>query len=1717
MAPFRTIVLLLTAALAGSLSSTKEVREAVSSASVDVTETAFLVTPSLGPSLLESSVSCAVLAPVFRQSARPQAATLLVPDGSKTQVPAPPPFRPSLWSLVAPVPAPASWSLDQEVHLPLSRSIRQHGALLILAAGTHGSTALTAAILLLRGLSLLLSFGFWLAGLVFGLGHLLAFPAIAVVNAFARVLDSADGEAWIPDVGPFPRATAPRYRHPRRLFFNRYTHRGWYEDVAASSPRSDEFFLRLYARPTPAHRTPRQFRRAQEAAATNRLQHALNGNIALAPARRRSRRHRQTRTSRVRKNLSDYISGFSAPVPQPWSRPRGARPSPPSHGLGAFRSVTVIPRRPTFRRTQVAPILRVPILAGTVQGYLAQAVVADDRLTRQNARNATWELLISSSHRDRLIGVAAVTLAKEDNGLRPRPRNFDRATAMGKTDPGPAISTVSREKYTMQVTSAAPILESLGGAMRVPTEYLVSAAPPDFASFAPGIDESIPRTITDTAAPVTLLHGDAFVGLTRPSRFRRHFPETARLIAQPFEDSPPLYVAQRAGRAIPVNAGVRHFGLHPVPPTSINPQYEMLGMLASGDYSESTRRSVESILSRSRLAGVRGNRNVILNWEALAQDRFEAQHGLFTAASAGQRYYRAMYVLWSRYFQARLHAHLQDQGYRAPVQAAHPPAFPQRDLIYMGTHFRHTEGNDNRIVANGDPESPIFDTTGEAFYQLTNGGAVLIDAESMPDDVLREIVNAFVPQTRAHLWNQRGPGAGNVNRYASPLASENIHGAQTVYIHWGNRQNIVPHWDLRGDAAMPGAPAGPQHPIFHDLNFRAIQPSCRVIMRAILHMINAHHCGSDAREAFDAVLYRSVGFRVHGTPVARPAAPNGIVLSAGSNALYLPHDYTLQAYYDPFYSRLNPDPIFASIFSLTSRQFMWTIWYPNLFNGLAINWPSHAFGLYGREWRARTGHNIGGQHRDRHVYELTHTVAEDQLSQWKALHRTAAHMQYRCAPSELTALTQEQWVSDDLFADNMPCYFHHLYTEMWALDSIPAHAMFPLPYTIPLWPQDQPKPEGGIMDQQDFVRLGRDLEHFKGFNWARDGGMQYSGQHYLSVGDGRASFRHMAGAVVPEYQWEVWVTPFQRERPAAPNPFAPTWVGPIGSPFADFAVPGSVSSYNASRNRVNAIGVGITAATPEPLRQQVNEAWFRLTEEDPLQGVCVTYVMPSGKRRDFDYANEYSILSLHDRQDGEFAGLGIVSATDLSNYRSAQTAAIALLGARPAGTLAYPGYLANDNSPHVPRTRVRALPANPARHGILSTRPRRPLDEDLNRTPTPRLPTPPPPSAPPQAPPPGPGPDYWGPQWHQPPPHLLPQPPVPDHASQPQYLSAPANGPHVAYQGHNPYHVDQLPRMQPAYAHLDGRGVQVQFQPQPEIPPVFGDALPGTRERQARAQQAFLSDHQARQAQAPLPLPRPQVLPPRPQPPPPRQSQRIPDHIENDDGSYRFAGPLRAPVARQLGILDDAERLQVDVHAGGSTYPAGSRLPGSDPSRYGGYDADGTDIPRGVRSVRAAYPQQSNAQRIYRQHDPTAPQPPAPTFIPEEVARAPQSQQDMLFPPPPVQPMVNPADLGYQPRRTRGDQGSRRPPSPAPVQQPLYTANSYRPSAFGTAPAIGHVGAAVHVNRPPHFDVDDPPIPNDSAAIETQNGFLNLHAPVNLDPTDSPSHQLDRLIRRPGN
>jgi hypothetical protein len=957
-----------------------------------------------------------------------------------------------------------------------------------------------------------------------------------------------------------------------------------------------------------------------------------------------------------------------------------------------------------------------------------------------------------------------VSISPFEGSLRRTTHDLFLTLSLGTFHAGETrMESIDRSQYYVANINAMPMRPELANVAPVPSEYLISSSPNTGEALVDlSLDSSFPEILTiretEIVRPAAL---PGYFTLSIPTTFKAHSPDRARSFPDEFTEEFPLVILGTAGSVgvavadrLPVRVpspmcGEIFLPRQPKPLDQISLRYSGLIHLAEGDNSKRAKETIDSILAPFRMVGANIPRT-IPNFEGVRQQMYFGAHALFSYAKPGQQYLRLAFRMLSMYMEAMTYEHLnatmptvfanRHRRYNAAATSVLPLSATQ--IRYLGTDAVQTKGDSAFVVtgatapappgAGGVPGAPgvpglitslaeagLWDPTANVPHKLSCGKAAFVDARAMTPETLRIVLSCLLPKDGNNAINvytaHDNAQANNFQFWSTPYSDIRFPGVPEIFIHWGDRpaQDTIPYGDLVGsDRTVIADPYPSQNPwpAYVDQHpLRGVYSSFSIQV-AIQHMIANHHCAGDFKQALDMITYRMFSPLPQASPAMKTNAQRALVFSSGGTDLRLPLDITLPAYFDVAWDVMPMPDSLNRFFATPAKEVLNAAYFPNYHALAALNWPSHTFTIRGQQLDELAARPlVTNATKDSRTHLNTHfdTPRRDMNNRWTVAVLTAMSTMYGYSPSPLTALCGPQRPVND-WQEHCSIYYVNPYAHMHMARCFPHHMLLPDLKSTIVWPEDQPAPMSHISDNDREFRVGRATPKYKGFNWVQDGAMEYSIRHLLALPSANGelvSDPHIPAHAGRQGDWEIghWHAPFQHKFPVTPSFFDPIFMGPPGTHWGNFIVPGSCNMYDLRRNRVKALGArvkdSVSVADLRAIKRD-NNAMLG-TNTTPAQGglpYCISVMGADGRPNERESANEYVTATIYNNANVLSAFAMTLKADAIESQNNFQYT-LSLLGDRPMDATRWPAYLANDNNPEVPRPRARArrsdfFPAN---------------------------------------------------------------------------------------------------------------------------------------------------------------------------------------------------------------------------------------------------------------------------------------------------------------------------------------------------------------------------------------------------------------------------------------
>jgi len=804
----------------------------------------------------------------------------------------------------------------------------------------------------------------------------------------------------------------------------------------------------------------------------------------------------------------------------------------------------------------------------------------------------------------------------------------------GSIDDAPASSS-SASLAPAWINNPAPIA-ALGGVRQIPTPIVATQLSPSLDTH--WTPELLPEQVTPNVVTWAAEAAGTRISVQRESMFRYHFPTTLNSAREPEEFR--VNLSSTWMRRIDIDADStiansynRNFRPQRID-RSIMTEFSAIARVLDNALDIDTLKEADAMLGYSRAMGSRGQR-FAPNWEANLMARWQQTRDLAVRARATRFYQEFSFRLMSKFIGAHISTNLIESvpGYARLV--------PNTATNVQIIHINAETIPGVPAVPGPPPVPPVPPMWGEAAMWNSDvldgflqGRRQFVDAEGWSREDIAAVIGCLAPQDVEQLprLTTLAPIPGrprpvpegdilmNVLRHTFP--NEVTH----IYVHHGSNPLPTP-----ADAAWIQA---------HAFDF----PSLSVVTRVIRSYSLRHGLGESFVDAFDAALYRSVGFdfqQAMGTDVEKTSTE--IIDASGHSALYLPRNITISSYFDTFFIPAVVPPVLEGILQLTPSHIAAAGSLACHFRAVSLSWAAKAAAETGNVWEPISPATPVVL-RNHHLKFLDRPYS--QLNLWSTLFANAMATQYGFAPKRHTILSEENLLVDWWIRYMVPTLRNH-YLELWAMKTIPTFQV--LPYYDPQactshvhWAPGTPDQTAGLphFQQDRKVRLAREFEPFPNVSWLGDGGAEYNAQFYAAQGttppaNMRDSFCYENPAGIPKARFRRWAGQLAHSFPGAVANGVLHQFAPSGSHFSDFVLPGSLLPYRlVARSLQN---WGVTESDANPLTDREVERWWRASKGEAHQSLMVNYRSPFRTHEQVDDLVDYSVV-LWDRNNS-FAGM----------------------------------------------------------------------------------------------------------------------------------------------------------------------------------------------------------------------------------------------------------------------------------------------------------------------------------------------------------------------------------------------------------------------------------------------------------------------------------------------
>lgn len=784
---------------------------------------------------------------------------------------------------------------------------------------------------------------------------------------------------------------------------------------------------------------------------------------------------------------------------------------------------------------------------------------------------------------------------------------------------------------------SAPTIQALGGVRQVVTSLINGRlASENGVSW----DWSLwPTDMLRLRPTWTLTNNNYDIVSQRTSEYIRHFPEdTERThLPQRFTESLKSVFAFRATEAAPLANTIRPAqysrSFEPSRMARVfRTRYMSLAPILEGKADAEVFKNAQQVLSQHRLFGTNGKR-MFPDWDAQEMTR---NQDIFQLSSRVQtREYRELaFRLWSKYLlavQAESMMRTLQGGALAVIDTTAGIA-----ITHMNAHYIPPNPNANPpVLAATNPELPFWDPAAQ--LALERGFKQFFDASGMSREQIAALLGCVAPTTL-----DRTPR----------LRFTQANGTHTTY-WFGNGKFLFPNQvdEIFLHYGMGNIPSAVDQQWI--LDHTHDMPSSALLASVIRIVAGKLDIADDLATGLDLAMHQGVIYRNRDILNRYANAPNrdGQMFSSGDDSLFMPRNISIDGYFSPFFE--------AGLLPTKQTQLLAPNRYDEVIHAQALisharavslNWASKAVTLLGQHWTAATPGaavaNVNQWLRNR-IDAWIRDYYDSYANPWSLMHINACATQFGFSISNRAALHESGMVQPQWASWQAPYLVNH-YLELWMMKIIPSFQV--LPYY-----DNQAKTSKLIMDtdygtavpslptlnENRELKISREIATIPGRNYFGDGGVEYNGQFIVAQGGGAVN----AG----EWRYEDPLNDFRVMDPSwseAPYTYqlGQNWnrihtvhMANPGSAFADFAVPGTLRTFQEIGNKVLSWGF---RQSLDPLQLMSGEQVSRLHKLGcgmPHQSLMVNYINPYAVRSQVDQIGDYSIVILS--AGNRFAGM----------------------------------------------------------------------------------------------------------------------------------------------------------------------------------------------------------------------------------------------------------------------------------------------------------------------------------------------------------------------------------------------------------------------------------------------------------------------------------------------
>nr|WGF83082.1 structural protein [Trichoderma polysporum fusagravirus] len=811
--------------------------------------------------------------------------------------------------------------------------------------------------------------------------------------------------------------------------------------------------------------------------------------------------------------------------------------------------------------------------------------------------------LLDSSHDDCLLGITPA-----DTPMRKESTAEERVRSTGLRP--------SAER-------ASPPIQALGGVREVPTSLII-----------PRLADGYTRRWDTNIHPTQMLNDDlgwalganmTDISVTRTSTFVYHFPAALNVPRLPevFDVDHHLRWWKRADVDEPTVFPTKY--RRPFQPVLLDrivrDEFAAIGQVLSGNMSSDILKEADSVAAFSRAMGSRGQR-LIPGWEASVTTRWQRFRDFGTRQRQSRQHLELAFRMVTRFTLSKVSENVLTRIQECERWVTNTTS--NADIIFI---------NAETIVppppAQGVP--PQLPVNGEDQFWLPHhqqalleGRAQFVDCEGMQPAEIAQLLGCIDSTGRDNVPILQNPLDDNITLVPTIARHTFPNGVTTIFVHMGN------------------SPIPTQVEQLYITEHTHDYPDHTILGTLMRSLSLRHGLQEDFVSAIDMAVYRAIGYTFedcYGTAAAK--ATLDYIDSTGSTELHLPRNITGGDYFDVFFLPQAIAPELECYITMPTKHLVSSLSLASHARVVSYNWAAKAGSLVGDLWSAPP---VGGQNQyiRNHADKWLRMYYSD-INIWAGLAANAQATQFGYCASPLTRRTEACRLIDWWRSYSAPYISNH-YHELWMMQLIPTFQV--LPYfderastSHVRWIEGSPdQTDSRVSFRQDKqIRLAREFEAFPGHTWIGDGGAEYNVQFYLAQGN-NGQFAYEGGQ--HKLSLHRWDAQYIRQFPAAPQAGRVITIDQPNGRFADFALPGSLSSYQFRNDRIQ--NWGVSDNPRRPLTNQEASRWWDASRGLAHTSLMINYVSPIAEHVEIDPLADYSVIIWEN--DSGFAGMTYMNA-----------------------------------------------------------------------------------------------------------------------------------------------------------------------------------------------------------------------------------------------------------------------------------------------------------------------------------------------------------------------------------------------------------------------------------------------------------------------------------------